>query len=321
MRTASELHVVACKSNLLRWETGDRHPRRFIEHMLDSGVSLTFVETQFGDRPFAFADFSKHIRYIGTRANTPAWSKESAINVGIKALPDDAKYVAWIDTDIEFRRKDWAIETVEQLQIMPVVQPWSEALDLGPKGEVMSVNRRYVQTSFGWVWVERGDVLNWRGKQPTGENYPFPHPGYAWAARMDFLNDVGLLLDFSVLGSADHQMAFGMLGHADHVIRGLSTPSYQLHVKAWCDRAYRACQGHVGYVAGRIEHQFHGEKSKRKYIERQEILRRHGFDPLTDLHRNRYGIVELSDNGKPQFYRDCWAYMSQRDEDANCRQE
>src|SRR6059058_6285956 len=123
---ASMMHVVTCYSNPLRWETRLRHAKNFIEHMKDSGVHLTVVETQHGERPFEL-DQIPGITHIPTRASTVAWSKESAINVGIRALPADAKFVSWIDADIEFRRKDWAAEAVHALQLQPVIQPWSEA--------------------------------------------------------------------------------------------------------------------------------------------------------------------------------------------------
>jgi hypothetical protein len=301
----------------MRWDTRLRHTKAFIDHMNASGVNLTLVETQYGDRPFELEGLSG-FTHIKTRASTTAWSKESAINVGIHSLPHEAEYVAWIDADVEFRDRNWAAETVHALQMQPVVQPWSEAVDLGPKGEVMTVKGRQVQTSFGWVWREFGNVVDWWRNQQNNIPYSYPHSGYAWASTMQWLNDVGGLLDFSGLGAGDHQMSLAMVGEVDKAIHGLSTPSYRAHVKAWAERAYRYTQGHVGFLHGRIEHQWHGEKSLRKYVERWDILNRYGFDPLTDVHRNRYGILELSNN-KPEMRRAFEQYFLQREEDANIR--
>lgn len=306
------LHVVTCHANPLQWARREELTRAFLAHMIQSGVSITLVETEYGERPFVFQDYPG-ITWIGTRATSIAWSKESALNIGIRALPHDAKWVAWIDADTHFTDPDWARKTVLALQFKPVVQPWSEALDLGPKGEIMTVKGRSVQRSFGWVWCEVGKVVDW-WKDPKA--YEYPHSGYAWAASMDFLNRVGLLLDFSGLGAADHQMSLGMVGHIDYACHNLSTPAYRSAVEAWGRRAYQVCQGHVGYVQGRLEHSFHGSKSLRKYVERWDVLNQHQFDPQADLHRNRYGIVELSGN-KPALQRDIEKYFSARDEDAN----
>lgn len=314
---ADLLDVVTCVANPMRWESRIRLSKLFIEHMLDSGVAVTIVETAYGERPFEL-DNIPHIRHIPTRATTVAWSKESAINVGIRALPPTSKYVCWADADIEFRNNDWAAETVQELQLQPVVQPWSEALDMGPRGEAMNVKGREIQRSFGWVWRTTGNVTNWWKKEQAGEPYHYPHSGYCWAARMDFLDKTGLLLDRSGLGAADHQMALGMVGLANNAIHGLSTPSYSAYVKAWGDRAYAASQGHLGFVQGRLEHHYHGDKNRRKYIERWDILNKYAFDPNTDLIVNRWGILELANN-KPEMRRAFDQYFSQRWEDANVR--
>lgn len=312
---ASALHVVTCVANPVMWESRIRLAKQFITHMLDSGVDLTVVETAYGERPFELADIP-HIHHIPTRATTMAWSKESALNVGIRSLPPTAKYVCWADSDIEFRDPKWAGKTVDALQLAPVIQPWSEALDLGPAGEVMTVKGTQVQTSFGWVWREHGDVTTWWKKQQAGEPYSYPHSGYCWAATMDILNAIGLLLDFSGLGAADHQMSLGMVGLGTNAIHGLSSDAYRNSVKAWCDRGFAKVEGHVNYIPGRIEHSFHGPKELRKYVGRWDILNKWKFDPATDLHRNRWGILELSGN-KPGLMRDIEGYFRGRAEDAN----
>ena len=49
-------------------------------------------------------------------------------------------------------------------------------------------------------------------------------------------------------------------------------------------------------------------------MSRWDILKKHGFDPVTDLKRNTSGILELAGN-KPELRRDIMAYFSSRDED------
>ena len=43
---------------------------------------------------------------------------------------------------------------------------------------------------------------------------------------------------------------------------------------------------------------------------------KHAFDPLTDLRKNLYGVLELAGN-KPAMEQDFDRYYRQRDEDAN----
>lgn len=317
---ASNLHVVCCVANPMQWASRIRLAKAFIQHMLESGVDLTVVETVYGDHPFQLADIPG-IHHIPTHAKTMVWAKESSLNVGIRSLPRTARYVAWVDADVEFRDPQWALKTLHALQFKPVVQPWSEALDLGPQGETMTVKAKEVQRSFGWVWQTTNDVLNWWKAQQAGENYSYPHGGYAWASTVDWFEQVGGLLDFSGAGAADHQMSLAMVGHVSNAIHGLSSPGYTARVKAWGERCFEVTQGHVGYVQGRIEHSFHGSKGGkhgRKYVERWDILNEFQFDPNTDLVRNRSGLVELAGN-KPGLTRALQRYFSDRFEDANVR--
>lgn len=303
---AELLHVVTCVANPIRWASRIELFNRFREHMLDSGVKLHVIECAYGERPFECGG-DPRVDFIGVRAKTLVWTKENLINLAIQRLPESAKYIAWVDADVEFRNTDWAAETVHALQQYAVVQPWSEALDLGPDGSPMLIKGRHVQTSFCKRWRHDGQVV------PAYDN---AHPGYAWASRRDVLDNLGGLLEVSGLGSADHQMAMAMVGRPEDSIHGGTSPGYQNAILAWGVLAETYVKGNIGFVTGLLEHGFHGEKAKRKYVERWEVLVEHQFDPLTDLKRNTYGVLELAGN-KPALARDIDRYLRQRDEDAN----
>ena len=316
---ADLLHVVTCVYNPLRWQTRLAHYRRFREHMLDSGVRLTVVECALGERPHELGE-DPHVTHVPVRARTLAWNKECLINIGIhRGLPPDAQYIAWIDADIEHRNRNWASDTVHALQQYRVVQTWSEALDLGPRGEPMQIKGFHVQTSFAKVWRELGDFQPWRGPDGAyGSSMAYPHPGYSWAIRRHVLENCGGLIEVSGLGAGDHQMAMGFVGKIKNAIHGETPQTYQHAVRAWAERAHTYVQGDLGYVNGTVEHWFHGEKDKRKYHERWQTLIEHGFCPIADIRRNLDGVIELAGN-KPAMARAFDRYFRQRDEDANIR--
>lgn len=280
-----------------------------------------------GARPHDLAGI-EGVEHIAVRADTLAWNKENLINLGIQRSRYQTPYIAWWDADIEFRNRNVATETVHALQQYRVVQPWTEALDLGPRDEAMEVKGFHVQTSFAKVWRELGEIK----AAPKGVRHhhkphhppiyalgwAYPHPGYAWAARRDVLERCGGLIEASGLGAGDHQMAMAFVGHVDKSIHGGTHATYQAVVRAWAERAHAAVQGDLGYVEGRIEHWWHGDKARRKYQERWDILIEEGFNPLTDLRRNLDGVIELADN-KPRLRHRFDSYYRQRDEDANVR--
>lgn len=311
------LHVITCVSNPIRWASRIRLFHQFAGHMAQSGVQLTVVECALGERPFEL-DGGKGIpsyEHIGVRAKTLAWNKECLINLGVARSRIRTPYVAWIDADIEFRRRDWAVETVHALQQYRVVQPWGDALDLGPRGEPMMVKGVHVQPSFGRVWHEQRRIEA-QSTGGYGGGWWYPHPGYAWAIRREVLDGIGGLLEVSGLGAGDHQMAMAFIGQFGHAIHSETTRAYQEAVLGWGRRAHAVVQGDLGYVPGTVEHQWHGSKAKRRYQERWSILVEHGFDPVTDLRRNLDGVVELAGN-KPAMTAAFDRYFRERDEDAN----
>jgi hypothetical protein len=244
------------------------------------------------------------VNHVAVRAKSLVWIKESLINIGISRLRDDWSYVAWIDADVFFRRPDWAAATVNALQQYDVVQPWTDCYDLGPNGEHLQVHR-----SFCRQWME--------GKPVGPGPYVFAHPGYAWAATRRALNELGGLIETAALGAADHHMALALAGQVQVSLPGGMTSEYAAPLWEWQHRAKRFIAGNVEAVEGTIEHFWHGAKDKRKYVDRWQVLIRHGFNPATDLKRNVYGVLELSGN-KPELARDIDRYLRSRDEDANC---
>jgi hypothetical protein len=82
----------------------------------------------------------------GARQN-PVWNKENLLNIGVHRTPE-AQYIAWIDADIIFRRPDWPMATLLALQHYDVVQPWSDAYDLGPNDEHIAHHRSFCRQFF-----------------------------------------------------------------------------------------------------------------------------------------------------------------------------
>ncbi len=299
---ADLLHVVTAIANPLRWQSRDRLVRDFITHMRAARVQLTLVECAYGERPFTL-DKLAGIHHIGVRAKSLVWTKENLLNIGISRLPGDWQYVAWIDADIKFRRPDWAAETVHALQLHDIVQPWSDCYDLGPAGEHIGHHR-----SFCRQYVDGAKLGNGA--------YSFAHPGYAWAGTRTALNHLGGLIDTAALGAGDHHMALALVGKVEQSVHGAMSPAYRAPLDRWQARAQAHIAGNIGYVPGTIEHAWHGPKASRRYVQRWDVLARHGFDPETDLQRNVWGVLELADN-KPELRRAMARYFHQRCEDAN----
>jgi len=307
---ADLLHVVTCVGNPIRWKSRIELYEQFEAHMLDSGVHLTTVECTYGDRPSELS-CDRRVNYIRVRADGGAlvWNKENLLNIGISRLPPEAKFIATIDADVTFRRRNWAAETVHALQHYHVIQPWSDAYDLGPNDEHLELHR-----SFSRLVHERRPIM--QGPNAKVGPYQFGHPGYAWAWTRQALEWLGGLVETAALGAADHHMAMALIGKVDDSIPGNIGEAYAAPLRGWQDRALRHIAMNISYVPGSIEHSWHGPKARRAYVDRWSILTRNHFDPAADLKHNTYGVVELAGN-KPELRHDIDQYFRSRCEDAN----
>jgi hypothetical protein len=308
------LHVVAVCSNPVRYNARYNLFKKFKEHMMKSGVNLYIVETQQGERPFEVTE-SNNPNHIQLRTYDEVWIKENMINIGVSRLPSTWKYLAWIDGDIEFMNPNWASETVQQLQVYDVVQMFETAIDLGPQGQVLQVHHSFVSE-----YIKNGynpPVGPGRyGGYSVKKN--FWHPGFCWAIRRESFDALGGLIDFCILGSADHSMAMGLIGLIDRSVPGDINPKLLNELEIWQERAEAHVKRNIGFTPGSIAHFFHGKKRDRKYVERWDIIRSNYFDPDDDLKRDWQGLLQLEVlTPRQRRLRDqIKQYLRQRNEDS-----
>lgn len=312
------LHVVAVYNNPRRWQSRLRLLKEFIPHMLDSGVRLTLVEHAHGERPHEFdkADMP-HVNLVQVRggSNQEIWIKEALIKIGVRSLPHDWKYLAWIDADVAFEHRAWASETVHMLQMYRVGQPWSHSVDLGPDRSILTNEWGHdVDRSFCAAWmagdvdiphdgygpnqnaVSRALLVN-RGRKDWRQHY-----GYAWAMRREAWDGIGGLPDWLVTGSADYHSALAFAGK-------LKSEAY---LSPGCARKFAEFQRKVDYhirqdigcVPGMLIHGFHGSKKNRNYLSRSDILKESAFCPDADLTYDHQGIPMLSEERDNRILRD-----------------
>jgi hypothetical protein len=296
-------HVIAVVSNPVRYQSRYRLFKEFEQHMKESGANLTIVEVQNGLRSFTVTDHSNQ-DHVQLRTEDELWIKENMINLGIQHISrkyPSWKYVAWVDADIQFVRKDWVEETIQRLQTCHWVQMFQTAIDMGPTGEALHIHQGFV-----WSWwqghVYKPGYVNW-------------HPGYCWAATREAITGVGGLLDRAILGSADRHMAMSLIGRGSESYNHGVHSNYKHMVKTWENRAKCYVKQDIGYVPGTILHAFHGSKRNRLYQERWKILVDNQYDPYVDVYPDPQGVLRLEDD-KIELRDAIKRYFQSRNEDS-----
>jgi hypothetical protein len=346
---AEPLYVVTPVFNPIRFKNRWKRYQRFQKHILDVGGTLYTIEAAFGEREFAIDEVAPHKeptnakviahtiagdsngiegqlcrhddplrglhRYVRVRTKTEMWLKENLINVAVQRLPQDWKYVAWIDADIEFMRPNIMAETIHQLQHYDFVQMFSHAQDLGPDYQVMNTRE-----SFMWNYLQGGPLPTGRGygSGPEGPKWKGAWSGLAWACTRRAWDKVGGLIDFAIHGGGDWHMAFALVGKADLSVRRDLHPSYTARLLEWEALCEKHIRRNVGCVTGTVVHNWHGSKKNRRYADRHQLLALAQFNPAKDLKYDSQGLLTLVDDGSDRYLllRDgLRAYARERNED------
>jgi hypothetical protein len=141
------------------------------------------------------------------------------------------------------------------------------------------------------------------------------HPGFAWAMTRRAFDGIGGLIDFSVLGSADYQMARCFIGHGRTSLPKKAHKSYHKAVSEYQRRCDEYIKGDVGVVNGTIIHDWHGSMKNRRYVERWAVLTENKFNPLKDIKRDWQGLYQLNCPDKVGLRDGIRRYFNERNED------
>eukprot|EP01060_Flectonema_neradi_P030398 TRINITY_DN440_c0_g1_i1.p1 TRINITY_DN440_c0_g1~~TRINITY_DN440_c0_g1_i1.p1 ORF type:complete len:436 (+),score=54.59 TRINITY_DN440_c0_g1_i1:67-1374(+) len=258
------------------------------------GVRLYTIECLFDRQEPSVAN---RARDIVVRAPHKLWLKENLINIAVKRLPSDWKYMAWVDGDIEFHGTDWVRKTISALDTHPVVQMWKTAHFLGPDNRPLETS-----TSFGYYVQTEGSI------DMAQFHKVYPHPGFAWAITRYSYEKIGGLPEFCVVGSGDNHFAYALIGRVMDSIPPQSlryiSDDYRRHLLTFQfqvrrDNSPRSKLG-PGYIDAEISHHWHGDWKDRNYVSRWQCLEVYPnttfhalFKPSSDLDRTDEGVLYL----------------------------
>jgi hypothetical protein len=297
-RPGEQLYIILPYFNYCRFQ---RRRELFIEFVNEihktKGIRIVISEC-LGPAPLPKLPVWKHLKF---KTDNHVWIKENLINMAIGRLPDDWKYVAWIDADIRFLNQNWVQETIEELQDADIVQLFRTAVNLGPNGEAL-------KTDKGFAYMAKGSGTVWT---PT-DRYGFWHPGYAWACTKDAWTRMDGLIDWAILGSGDRHMAMALIGRALGSAPGNINERYKKLLILF-QAAVKDMK--LSWVDGTILHFWHGSLENRKYRERWLILTENSFDPIADIKYDRNGQVHLTGRGL-RFEKYLFKYFLEREEDS-----
>jgi len=314
-----DLHVVTTVFNPYRYRSRWKLYEDFARMCFCSGAKLYTCEIAYGERDFVLSPpEGDPSRLLQLRTFEDLWLKENALRLMMERLPLSAKYIAWVDADINFMRPDWVNETLHLLQRYHVIQMWSQAFDLDSNHQVIQEHHSFMSSWTQNLPPPPDPYYYYTFKRSAKKKIYTHHPGFAWAATKEALDHLGGLLDFGILGAGDNHMAQALVGNVHKSCHPQMGDSYKELLNDWQGRALLHLKKDVGFMEGALYHAWHGKKADRKYKDRWKILVENQFNPNTDLKRDMYGLHILDVDTSDRMIKlrdDIRAYFKNRNED------
>ena len=278
-RTNSEAVIVSCFFNpqcspyrLLAFQKW-YHSIKHLNHRIIECLIGPDAKQQLPDSP----------NITRVHADTLLFHKEALINQVVADLPEQYKYIFWVDADVLFTNKWWLTQGVEALQKAAIVQPFEWCVHLDKHKLVPSFNMDQVKVYSNDL--EHRNKKVWRSfaanfitdpKAAASENYGLHgHVGFAWGARREVL-EACPLYDKALVGGADHVLAHAAAGQIPHSCIQEGYADTLDDTLSWSRQFYQAVRqamfnndlAPLGFVEGDLYHIWHGDIANRKYLKR-----------------------------------------------------
>jgi len=230
------------------------------------------IECLIGDNAKSQLPKSKYITQINTASLL--WHKEALLNRVLFNLPQNYKYVFWLDTDVLFTNKNWLVEGVKQLQSHNIIQPFEYCVHLQQNQLTPDFDLKLHRETVSDPKKRHPQV--WRSFAANHATTTFSrdtdydrhgHVGFAWGARRELLDQVPLY-DKALIGGADHIMAHAAAGHIPHQCITKSFTDNISEVERWSKNFHYVMCGKISYVSGDLYHIWHGAIENRQYLKR-----------------------------------------------------
>jgi len=308
--TNSDFWAITSYFNPCRYQ---RRLANFLTFRKNLEVPLVAVELSFG-HPFELSPADADI-LIQLSDGDMLWQKERLLDVGLRSLPDECDFVAWLDCDIVFELHDWPERVRRELSKVSLVQLFREWGHLAPGYPGFRSNRtalyRIDESIAGRIAT--GKSIEDYPDDPTGLRRGYVIGG-AWAATRDLMQKHAFY-DACIVGGGDRAMLSAATRDHDRCIIKLQMNTRRVeHYRSWSEPFSAEVRGKVGAIDGRVLHLWHGDLENRRYRLRNSDFARFEFDPFRDLTQGRGGAWRWS-SPKPRMHQFVRDYFFSREED------
>jgi len=181
-----KIHLIVVYYNYCNYNSRRTNTEDFLNRYSSNNKFVFYVvELSYNDK--FYLTNKDNINHLQVKSNVPLWHKENLINLAFyKMIPQDAKYIGWIDPNIIFHDNDYNEQIIRACNKYDIVQYFSTMINTFTKVKTNSYGlNRLSNTKYG-------------------------HHGIGFVMRRDIANKIFPLYDKCIVGGCDSAIIYGI---------------------------------------------------------------------------------------------------------------
>ena len=301
-----DICFVCCYYNPFNYTTRFLNFISFLDSALKNNVDILVVEAYNSRSTFRVNKLCKST--ISIETDQIYWMKEMLLNIGIHyLLKEGIRNIGWLDADITFNDNQFSNRVLDSLERYNMVQVFSSCkkniMDASETTSSLCMLASQNSNHLDLIINRVGDI------------------GYGYAYKSDIFKKI-MLYDKAIMGTGDWLNLLGGIPlqnskelYNDRFFKGTTVDFFNSYT-TWQSKMSNILQNSIGYADNKITILSHGYLHKRKYIERESIIKKEKFNPNIDLIYYKT-IPELKSENLKKVIE---TYMKSRKEDETLTQ-
>ena len=282
-------YVITVVFNPARSRTRIKLYSHFKKQMEKFGARLITVECAYENSPFTLTQPNYEPYNIQVKTDSAFFQKENLINLAVSKLPHDAKYIAWIDHEVEFTNPNWLNDSIKALNMFRIAQLFDEVSSINTNGEEIRREKGFAS--------QLGNKKNLDRKIFEATTIT---SGYGWGIRKEAFKELDGIIDSTLIGIGEKTIAYCLTGKIDEYVPSAVGDNFKDLLNSWQKKASQTFLQGIGFIPGMIRVVNNGFIRDKKYIDRWDILANNNFDPKIDLVKDKNGLYVLAES-KPKL--------------------
>lgn len=281
----NKLNVIIPYYNYIYNKDNENNVINFIDkYCKNNNIKIYLIEGLYrGIKPLEVPK-KYDIVHIKITIRDALYIKENLINIAIRNIPYEWKYLAWIDYNIQFTNNNWINDTIEMLDTNDVIHLYENVVHFN-KNNIAT----HITKSLFNIYNNDNNITEYNELK-----YSY---NYAWACSKKAYDIMDGLIEYNITGNAEKEMAYTFIGKLNEIINHDLNEEYKNKLLSFQERCYNSIK--VNNIKGTILNYYNNNNlNYKKLIEGYNILIDNEYSPINDICYTKHNLIYFTTAGK-----------------------